>query len=432
MAKKTEVEIENDLENDEENEIESTTKTSKKTKPLSELQAWNHINELFGEGSVFHPEEVEKIDIISSRSPMLDRALQIGGWGRGRIYQVAGKPGSGKTFMAMVAIAEWQSKDPENCAAFLDAEYTFDPKWASKLGIDLDRLFLVKNNDAKKLMTGLLGIPKKNKQTGKVVQIPGLLDMIKNKSWITHVVEKNGIKKEVRINCGKMGIIVLDSVAIMQAPSELESEVGKVQIAPLTRFLTTELKKLTPAVAQANVCFIAINHVKTKIGELFGNPETTPGGAAWKHACSVMLMVSSPSKSEDILFDKNEEKYGHKITIKVEKNKMAPPGKVAKFFIDFNSGVTKIEEQILELACLYGIIERPNNVSYIIDGEKIKSRASVLKYIESRATEIESRVREAYLSGKDIISSMSEISIDPAEISDASLLFDNDEYEDVE
>jgi recombination protein RecA len=368
------------------------------SKEMTEAQAWDHINEMFG-GTVRHPDEVEKVSVFTTRSPALDRALQIGGWARGRIYQMAGKPSSGKTFMALVAMAEWQSEDPENCCCFIDAEYTYDSDWASKLGVDNERVLLIKTNEAQKIFEGLVGRPKLNKVTGKTTQTPGLLDMIREGHTITHQVKG----KAVKLNLAKMGVIVLDSVAAMSAPSETASEVGKIQVAPLSRFLTVELRKLTPAVADSNVCFIAINHVKTQVGVMFGNPETTPGGAAWKHACSVMLMVAPMSGAENVLEDKNEEKYGHKIRVKVEKNKMGKPFKTAEFFINFTSGVAHKNEQLLDLGCLYGIIDRPNNRSYVINGERLGSRELALEYISKNEALVEGQVRSAYLDGGDVV-----------------------------
>lgn len=365
---------------------------------MSDLDAYKHISSMFGD-SVFHPEEIEEVSTFTSRSPSLDRALGVGGWARGRIYQVAGRPSSGKTFMSLVAMAEWQSLDPENCCCFIDAEYTYDPRWAKKLGIDNDRVFLVKTNEAQKILEGLVGTPKKNKITGEVKQIPGLLDMVKNGQSITHSV--NG--RLVTLNLSKMGVIVLDSIAAMAAPSELESEVGKNHMAPLSRFLTTELRKLTPAVAWSNVCFIAINHVKEKIGVMFGNPDTTPGGAAFKHACSVMLMVSPINGADNMMTDDHDERFGHKIKIKVEKNKMSPPFKIAEFFIAFNSGVAKVDEQLLELGLLYGTIKKLNNVTYTILGETISSKANVMAYIKDNMSKIEKDIRSKYLSGFEIV-----------------------------
>jgi recombination protein RecA len=135
---------------------------------------------------------------------------------------------------------------------------------------------------------------------------------------------------------------------------------------------------------------------------MFGNPETTPGGAAWKHACSVMLMVAPMSGADNVLEDKNEEKYGHKIRIKVEKNKMGKPFKNAEFFINFTSGVAYKNEQLLELGCMYGIIERPNNRNYIINGEKLGSRELALEYISKNESQIEESIRGAYLEGGDV------------------------------
>jgi recombination protein RecA len=367
------------------------------SKEMTESQAWDHINEMFG-GAVRHPDELEKLSVFTTRSPALDRALQIGGWARGRIYQMAGKPSSGKTFMALIAMAEWQSQDPENCCCFIDAEYTYDSDWAAKLGVDNERVLLIKTNEAQKIFEGLVGRPKVNKMNGKMTLTPGLLEMIKEGVVITHKVND----KSVKLNLSKMGVIILDSVAAMAAPTEVSSEVGKMQVAPLSRFLTVELRKLTPAVADANVCFIAINHVKTQVGVMFGNPETTPGGAAWKHACSVMLMVAPMSGAENVLEDKNEEKYGHKIRIKVEKNKMGKPFKNAEFFINFTSGVAYKNEQLLDLACMYGIIERPNNRSYVFGGEKLSSREVALDYVKNHEFTIEDLVRKAYLEGTDI------------------------------
>lgn len=391
---------------------------------MSESDAWKHINAMFGESTVFHPNQIEKVETFSTRSPALDRATQVGGWARGRIYQLAGKPSSGKTFMALVGMAEWQSRDPENCCAFIDAEYTYDPDWAASLGVDNDRVLLIKTNDGQKIFSGLVGKPVKNKTTGVVKHIEGLLGMIKAKMTMSHVV--NG--KKITLKLEKMGMIILDSVAAMQAPMEMESEVGKQNMAPLSRFLTVELKKLTPAVAHANVCFIAINHVKTNIGQLHGNPDTTPGGAAWKHACSVMLMVAPIGGTENVLKDVNDEKYGHKITIKVEKNKLGKPYKKAEFFIDFTAGVTQIDEQLLELGCLYGLIERPNNRTYIIDGNSLTSKELALGYILENKDRIEEQVREKYLSGETITlqgEGVSEFTENPFDLGEG------DEYEEL-
>jgi len=357
---------------------------------ITSAAAWKSINELFG-GEARHPDQVESVETFTTRSPALDRALQVGGWARGRIYQIAGKPSSGKTFLALIAMVEWQSKDPKNCCCFIDAEFTYDPVWAASLGIDNDRVLLIKSNDAKTIFTGLLGVPKVNKTTKKVIRIPGLLKMIEAGQIIKHTVGG----KSIELNLGKMGIIVLDSIASMQVPQEAQSEVGKINVATLSRFLTAELKSLTPAIALSNVCFVGINHLKVGIGMYAGT--STPGGSALSHACSVKLSVSSLSGVDNMILDSNQEKIGHKVRIKVDKNKLGRPHKKAEFFIDFTRGVTMVSEQILETGVLEGVITRPNNRTYIINGNSITSKSLALEYIEKNKGELEGQIREQYM-----------------------------------
>jgi recombination protein RecA len=362
-------------------------------KELSEGQAWKHIVDLFGDESVFHPEEVQKVDIIRTGSPSLDSAITIGGWPRGRLIQLAGKESSGKTFMAMMAMARWQSLDPENCVAFLDAEYTYDPVWAKTLGIDNDRVFLVKSNAAGDIFTGLVGKVKKNKQTGKVTKIPGLLDMIERGMTITHKVDG----RTITLNLAKMGVIVLDSIAAMETPTESASDVGKQNIALMARFLSTELKKLRPLIAKANVAMIAINQVRVNVGQMFGNPEGTSGGRALKHACSLMIEVAPISGADNVLIDEQGNKIGHKVRAKISKNKLGPPARRAEFFNNFTSGVVNTGEELLDLGVAWGMIVRPNNRSYIINDETLTSRAMAIEYVEENATEIEQSIRSIYL-----------------------------------
>lgn len=370
------------------------------SKELSEGAAWKQINDLFGDDSVMHPEQAMKVDIIKTRSPELDRAITIGGWPRGRFIQLAGKESSGKTFMGLMAMAEWQSLDPENCCLFIDAEYTYDPIWAESLGIDNDRVLLVKTNSAQVIFSGLCGSHKKNKLTGKVTKNPGLLDMITSGDIISHMV--NG--RKITLHLGKMGVVVLDSIAAMEVPAEAESEVGKQNMALMARFLSVELKKLTPAIAKANVAFIAINQVRVDLGKMFGNPEGTSGGKALKHACSLMVEVAPISSAENTLMDEFDDKIGHKVRAKISKNKLAPPNKKAEFFIDFRTGVVKTEEELLNLGCLYGLIERPNNRTYVFDDEKLSSREAALEFITMNLEQIENRIRDIYLSGQKPIS----------------------------
>lgn len=240
-------------------------------KVLSEVDAWKQLEDLFGADSIVRPDEVVRTEFVRTGSPSLDRAVGVGGWPRGRLIQLAGAPSSGKTLMALIAIANWQREHPENCAAFLDAEFTYSPEWAAKFGVDNDRIYLVKNNEAAKLFTGLVGKVKKHPTTGKITKIAGLFDMIESGQFITYVHPDT--KKKLTLNCGRMGIIVLDSIANIQVPQEIEADAGKALVAPIARFLTTELKKLTPGIAKANVVMIGINQVRVEVGKMFGDPE---------------------------------------------------------------------------------------------------------------------------------------------------------------
>lgn len=364
-------------------------------KELSEFEAYNHINQLFG-GNARMAEEIEKVDIIPSTSISLDRALGVGGWPRGRIIQLAGQPSSGKTLLSLVAIAEWQRKDPENCAAFLDAEYTYDAKWAEKLGVDNKRILLVKDNSGVNLFTGLIGQKKVNSVTKKITKVPGLLDFIAEKKIIkAKHPETNEI---ITLNCGKMGVIVLDSVASVNTPTEDVSEVGKQNMALMGRFLSVELKKLTPSVAHANVAFIAINQVRTNLGQMFGDPTSTSGGNAWKHACSVMVMLAPKNSKETKILDSNEDQIGGRIVAKIAKNKVAAPFKTAEYDLLFNSGVTNREDEMIETGVLVGVIERPSTQSYIILGEKIASRAKAIEFVKENYNKIYEQVRANFSS----------------------------------
>jgi recombination protein RecA len=368
-------------------------------KVLSEVDAWKQLEDLFGSDSIVRPDEVVKTDYIRTGSASLDRAIGVGGWPRGRLIQLAGAPSSGKTLLALIAIANWQKKHPDNCAAFLDAEFTYSPEWAAKFGVDNDRVYLVKNNEAAKLFTGLVGKVKKHPTTGKITKIAGLFDMIESGQTITYVHPDT--KKRLTLDCGRMGVIVLDSIANIQVPQEVEADAGKALVAPIARFLTTELKKLTPGIAKSEVVMIGINQVRVNVGQMFGNPEDTPGGKALKHACSIMVEVGPMSGVDNLIFDANEERQGHKIRAKITKNKLGSPFKVGEFFVDFRSGVAKVEEELLDLGAKLGVFERPNNRTYVINGEKLSSRELALEYIRGRKDEIEDVIRQHYLSGND-------------------------------
>lgn len=383
-------------------------------KEMSDFDAFNHINALFG-GNVRTADEIEEVDIIPTTSPSLDRALGVGGWPRGRIVQLAGQPSSGKTLLSLLAIAEWQRQDPENCAAFLDAEYTYDPEWAASLGVDNSRLLLVKDNSGVNLFTGLVGEKKLNNNTKKITNVPGLLDFIKEGRIMKAKHPQTG--EIIEINCGKLGVIVLDSIAAVNTPTEETSEVGKQNMALMGRFLSVELKKLTPAIAHANVCFIAINQIRTSPGVMFGDPTTTSGGNAWKHACSVMVMLAQLSSKETKIFNENEEQIGGRIRAKIAKNKVAAPFKEAEYNLRFDQGIVDRAEELLDVGVITGAFEKPNARSYVINNEKFTSRADAIAYINDNMERLEELVRMSYLDG----------SVNPSSSS-----FSEDDYEEEE
>ena len=352
------------------------------------------IMSLFGgeEQSVFLNGDINcvaNMDVISTGSSTLDYALGVGGIPRGRIIQLAGKESSGKTLLSFMIVKSWLDKDPENTAMFIDAEYTYDPKWVKQLGVDTSRVIVVRINEAKKIFDGLLGKMKENKITKKVTKgVNGVLDL---------VIE--GQEKKFK----KLGVIIVDSLAAINTPMEIAAEVGKQNMSPISRFLSTELKKLTPAVAKANVAMIFINQVRVNIGQMHGDPETTSGGKALKHACSVMIQTAASQSKDNSIFDKNENMIGHTVNVKVTKNKVGPPFRKAKYKIEYNKGIVNKAEELLDIACALNIIERPNLRSYIYGEEKLTSREQAIDFlsIQSNYDEIEKKCRDLYLSGAE-------------------------------
>lgn len=220
------------------------------------------IMSLFGEDAVFMDGDLSTIgsyDVIRTGSCSLDYALGIGGLPRGRIIQFAGKESSGKTLLSLLCMKSWLDENPSNTAMYIDAEFTYDPKWVKSLGLDTSRIIVAKTNEAKKIFEGLIGKTTVNKTTGKASKsVKGVLDLV-----------KEGVDPKFK----NLGIIVVDSVAAMNTPMETDAVVGKQNMAPMPRFLSTELKKITPAVAEANVALIFINQIRTDPGVLYGNPE---------------------------------------------------------------------------------------------------------------------------------------------------------------
>ena len=175
--------------------------------------------------------------------------------------------------------------------------------------------------------------------------------------------------------------------------------------------MSTELKKLTPVVAQANVAFIGINQVRVNLGQMFGDPSTSPGGKALKHACSLMLNMAPVFSSDSVIKSESGEKIGHTVRAKIQKNKVGAPFRQAEYKVEYEKGIVEQGCEIFDLAIKYNLIDRPNNQSYIVDGEKIRGRdaaVTVLCSNNSLLQEYDEKIREMYLSGTVTESSESE------------------------
>jgi recombination protein RecA len=183
----------------------------------------------------------------------------------------------------------------------------------------------------------------------------------------------------------------------MQPPAERQADVGKQNMALMARFLSVELRKITPGAAQSNTAVILINQLRVNPGQLFGNPEDSPGGRALKHACSLMINFAPLGGADNILSDSNEIQIGHKVRAKVLKNKVSPPGPRCEFLIEYMKGIANREEEILEVGNSIGYWERPSARTYIIDGEKYSSRSDILAAIKKNLPRFEAEIRSRYI-----------------------------------
>lgn len=315
---------------------------------------WNEMLKQHGEEGLHmgNSDMTTFTDVISTGSYALDDALGIWGLPTGRIIQFAGQESSGKTYMSLIAIAEYQKQNPDGWAMFIDAEFSFDPVWAESLGVDLDRLMVYKENSGIKIFERLVGQP--SKTSNKKTKL-GVLDY------------------ELEHSTG-LGIIVLDSIAGMLPPQEETSEVGKHNMALMARFLPPELRKITPLLSQTGVTFIAINQLRVDPGVMYGNPESSPGGRALKHSCSMMLNFAKIKSKDSSILDEKGEQIGHHVRVRVDKNKLAPAHRTAEIAITYLTGLTEQNIELRDLGAKYGVIERPNNKTWILDGVKYNGK----------------------------------------------------------
>ncbi len=330
----------------------------KKDKDKTLDQVLADIEKQFGKGAIMKLGEkgVRNIDVVSSGSLALDQALGVGGYPKGRIIEIFGPESSGKTTIALHAIAEVQKTGGR--AAFIDAEHALDPVYAKKLGVDTDEL--------------LLSQPDTGEQALEIV--------------------------EALVRSGAMSIIVVDSVAALVPQAEIEGEMGDSHVGLQARLMSQALRKLGGIVNKTNTICIFINQLREKVGILFGNPETTPGGRALKFYSTVRLDVR---RGEQIKV--NGDVLGNKTIIKVVKNKVAPPFKTAEVEIMYGEGISK-EGEVIDIASNIGIIDK-SGAWFSYKGEKIGQGKENVKLVFKNNPElykeIENKVREHLFSNKE-------------------------------
>ncbi len=322
-----------------------------KSKALSAALA--QIEKQFGKGSVMRLGDAgaeKDIDVVSTGSLGLDVALGVGGLPRGRVVEIFGPESSGKTTLTLQVIAQMQRRG--GVAAFIDAEHALDPQYAAKLGVVTQDL-LVSQPD-----------------TGE--QALEIADML--------------------VRSGSVDIVVVDSVAALTPKAEIEGEMGDSHVGLHARLMSQALRKLTGNIKRSNTLVIFINQIRMKIGVMFGSPETTTGGNALKFYASVRLDIRRIGAIK-----RGEEVVGNETRVKVVKNKVAPPFKVADFDILYGEGISR-EGEIIELGVLHKLIDK-SGAWYAYNGEKIgQGKDNTREYLKEHAAlaqEIESRIRAA-------------------------------------
>ena len=325
------------------------TDAEEKKKALESV--FSVIEKEYGTGSIMKLGDANSVDVevIPTGSLTLDMALGVGGLPRGRVIEIYGPESSGKTTVELHVVAEAQKMGGE--AAFIDAEHALDPVYAKKLGVDIDNLIVAQPD------------------TGEQA-----LDIA-----------------EALVRSGALDVIVVDSVAALVPKAEIDGEMGDSHVGLLARLMSQALRKLTAVISKSGTVVIFINQLREKVGVMYGNPETTPGGRALKFFSSVRLDVRRGE-----VIKNGTELIGNKTKVKVVKNKVAPPFKTAEFDILYGEGISK-EGNILDFAVENNIIKK-SGAWFSYNGEKIgQGRDNVRKYmVENKefTAEIDRQVRE--------------------------------------
>ncbi|MCL2762533.1 MAG: recombinase RecA [Treponema sp.] len=319
------------------------------------------IEKQFGAGSLIKlgsHDNAAGIEVVPSGSILLDEALGVGGYPRGRIIEIFGPESSGKTTLALHAIAEAQKLG--GTAAFVDAEHALDPVYAKNLGVDIDNLWISQPDHGEQAME------------------------------IT----------ESLVRSGAVDVIVVDSVAALTPQSEIMGDMGDAQMGAQARLMSQALRKLTATIGKSRTILIFINQIRMKIGVFMGNPETTTGGNALKFYSSVRLEVR---KIETIEAGKDTDALGNRVRVKVVKNKVAPPFRKTEMDLLFGKGISRIGS-LLDCAVKYNIIEK-KGAWYSYNEEKVgQGRDNAREYLEQRpdfVNELEVKLRAQIFPGRD-------------------------------